>query len=374
MIYKHKSIIKRVSLVVLLLALWAPLHAQDEGDDIMSDESEGVDEHTVDNAQVLINRYQMGNGLRLVDKNGNHLTLSALVQASAQTNHYDDISGNYNRFRIRRARVRLDGTSLHARLRYRLGLDMVKGSETDADGAGSMLQDAWIAYRPWGDNRLQFSFGQRATPTDNIELSISSHALSFAERSKITSMFSTIREVGFFVESSHHVGHTKGVIRPSLAITDGDGPISGGKRYGGLKYGGRINYLPLGTFRNYGQSREGDMAYEFTPKLCLGVAYSYNMGTSDRRGGRSSGDILYLDAKDRYRLPDMSKLVADTERGVFSWLRMSTMTVTGEWWSPAHATMKRWESRALILPGFCPTVILPVSVKVPRLTMDTVLS
>ena len=220
MIYKHKSIIKRASLVVLLLALWSPLHAQDEGDDILSDESEEVDEHTVDNAQVLINRYQMGNGLRLVDKNGNHLALSALVQASAQTSHYDDISGNYNRFRIRRVRVRLDGTSLHARLRYRLGLDMVKGSETDAEGAGSMLQDAWIAYRPWGDNRLQFSFGQRATPTDNIELSISSHALSFAERSKITSMFSTIREVGFFA---------------SLAITDGDGPISGGKRYGGLK-------------------------------------------------------------------------------------------------------------------------------------------
>ena len=53
MIYKHKSIIKRVSLVVLLLALWAPLHAQDEGDDIMSDESEEVDEHTVDNARVM---------------------------------------------------------------------------------------------------------------------------------------------------------------------------------------------------------------------------------------------------------------------------------------------------------------------------------
>jgi hypothetical protein len=205
---------------------------------------------------------------------------------------------------------------------------MVKGSETDAEGAGSMLHDAWIAYRPWGDNRLQFSFGQRATPTDNIELSISSHALSFAERSKITSMFSTIREVGFFVESSHHVGHTKGVIRPSLAITDGDGPISGGKRYGGLKYGGRINYLPLGTFRNYGQSREGDMAYEFTPKLCLGVAYSYNMGTSDRRGGRSSGDILYLDAKDRYCLPDMSKLVADINFKYQGWSLLAEFAKT----------------------------------------------
>lgn len=33
-----------------------------------------------------------------------------------------------------------------------------------------------------------------------------------------------------------------------------------------------------------GGSREGDMAYELTPKLSVGVAYSYADGTSDRRG------------------------------------------------------------------------------------------
>lgn len=60
-----------------------------------------------------------------------------------------------------------------------------------------------------------------------------------------------------------------------------------------------------------GGSREGDMAYELTPKLSVGVAYSYADGTSDRRGGRSNGDILYMNDRDEIDLPDYAKLVAD---------------------------------------------------------------
>lgn len=321
---------KRSALVLMLLALAAmPLCAQEESDDLSSqdeaEEVEGTDESV---RSVALSRYSMGDGLRLMDASGSKMTLSALVQTTAATRRFSDVDDSYNRFRLRRARMRLDGTALRQRLRYRLGVDMVKGSETDDEGAGSMLQDAWVAYRPWGDNRLQLSFGQRATPTDNAELSISSHALAFVERSKITSVFGTIREVGFFVEASQRLGRSGGVLRPSLAITDGDGPISGGKRYGGMKYGARVNWLPFGTMRNYGQSREGDMAYEFTPKLSLGVAYSYTQGTSDRRGGRASGDILYLDSRGRYRLPDMAKLVADVSFKYQGWSLLAELAKT----------------------------------------------
>ena len=304
---------KKYLITLLGVALFAmPAYCQEDVEETDGTEiSEEVDTDDGDVQTSHLSRYRFGNGLRFVSGNGNNLAISGLVQTTASTRHYGDVDENYNRFRVRRARLRFDGTSMGGTLLYRVGLDMVKGSETDDDGAGSMLQDAWIAYRPWGDRRLQVSFGQRSTPTDNLELSMSSHTLSFVERSKITSVFSTIREVGLFVESSHKVGKTGGVIRPAIAITDGDGPISGGKRYGGLKYGARVNYLPFGTFRNYGQSRESDMVYEFTPKLCLGLSYSYTDGTSDRRGGRSSGDILYMNDKDRYELPDMGKFLAD---------------------------------------------------------------
>ena len=53
----------------------------------------------------------------------------------------------------------------------------------------------------------------------------------------------------------------KMVIKPSFSITSGDGygfkSIS--KDYGGLKYGGRIVFLPFGLFRNFGQFRQVDM-------------------------------------------------------------------------------------------------------------------
>lgn len=102
-----------------------------------------------------------------------------------------------------------------------------------------------------------------------------------------------------------------GYLRPSLALTDGNGAFTSGKRYGGMKVGGRVNYLPFGLFRMSGETRQGDMAYELAPKLVIGTAYSYSDGTSDRRGGRDSGGILYLDDEGNTKLPDYSKFVAD---------------------------------------------------------------
>lgn len=286
------------------------LHAQTDYDDDaevieVSDESE-----TDLTPKVVLNKYKMGNGLRFTTQGGNKLAVSGLIQSSFQTTKYEGVDRYYTRFRIRRARLSFDGTAFHDRLRFRLRLDLVKGSETDNSDDGSFLQDAFVAYRPWGNNKLSIAFGQRATPTDNLELLMSSHTLQFGDRSKVTSAFSTIREVGVFADMSYNVG-SQGVLRPSVAITDGSGPVSKGKRYGGLKYGTRVNYLPFGTFRSMGGSREGDAAYELTLKVSLGVAYSYSDGTTDRRGGRDNGKYLYYNDKDKLDLPDYSKLAAD---------------------------------------------------------------
>lgn len=66
----------------------------------------------------------------------------------------------YNRFRVRRARVRFDGSVYHDKLRFRLGLDLVKGSETD-DDSGSLLMDGYAPYRPWV---LNWSFRLGSVP------------------------------------------------------------------------------------------------------------------------------------------------------------------------------------------------------------------
>ena len=322
-----------------LLWLTIPAVAQTDDDQEVSEVLEMNDEGVVDmTPKVTLQRYKMGKGLWLTTQGGNKFIISGLIQASAENRRFEDVDKTYNRFRLRRARMNFDGEVFHDKLRFRLGLDLVKGSETD-ESTGSLLNDAWVAYRPWG-NKLIVSFGQRSTPTDNIELQMSSYTLQFGERSKITSAFSTIREIGVFAESSLRVG-TEGVLRPAIAITDGDGPLSlgGGRRYGGLKYGARLNYLPFGTFRSLGGSREGDMAYELTPKLSFGAAYSYTNGTSDRRGGRSNGDILYLNQQNEVDLPDYAKFTADL---VFKYRGFSVLGEYAKTWGyvPSSITQR----------------------------------
>lgn len=298
---------------ILLITIPFEVAAQTDEDVTieMDDMLDGDDDAPVYNKAFFLDYYTPGGGLSFVSNTDSYaINLSGYVQTTFHTQRFPGDSEFYSRFRVRRARIRLNGSAVQKKIRYRLGLDMVKGSETDAEGLGSMLSDAWVAYHPWGNNRLSFAIGQRSTPTDNRELQMNSAALQLTERSKLSSIFGTIRETGVFVNGTYKIGTTS-YLRPALAITDGDGAISGGKRYGGLKYGARINYLPFGLFRLAGESRESDMAYEITPKLALGVAYSYNDGVSDRRGGREGGAILYQNADKKTDLPDMGKLTAD---------------------------------------------------------------
>ena len=303
----------------------------------LDDMLDGDDEIPVFSRAFYLDYYTMGNGLSFISNTDSYdLNLSGYVQTTFHTQRFPGDDEFYSRFRVRRARIRLNGSAINKKIRYRLGLDMVKGSETDAEGLGSMLSDAWLAYYPWGNNRLSLAIGQRSTPTDNRELQMNSAALQLVERSKISSVFGTIREVGIFVNGTYKLGATS-YLRPSLAITDGDGAISAGKRYGGLKYGARINYLPFGLFRLAGESRESDMAYEIMPKLSFGIAYCYNDGVSDRRGGRESGAMLYQNVDKKTDLPDMSKFSADF---LFKYRGFSVLGEFVKTWGYVPSTIK----------------------------------
>ena len=99
-------------------------------------------------------------------------------------------------------------------------------------------------------------------------------------------------------------------LRNYLEITSGDGMNNFTKDYGGLKYGGRIDFLPFGLFTNMGQFRQADVMRERSLKLVVGFNYSFNNGISSRRG-REGGQILYLDSLGNESLPDFIKMGAD---------------------------------------------------------------
>ena len=159
----------------------------------------------------------------------------------------------------------------------------------------SMLTNTWVAYNV--NKQLQITFGQRSTPTDNRELMMASQTLQLVERSKVTSAFATIREFGLFLDGTYKIAKMS-YLKPYLNVTNGDGINVSLKDHGGLKFGGRLDFLPFGLFANFGQSREADIVREGSPKLVIGCNYSYNIGVSSREGG-TSGSILYLDSLGR---------------------------------------------------------------------------
>jgi hypothetical protein len=268
----------------LLLLISVPLHSQ----------------------EVRLSSYNFGEGLKFTTGQGHEIKISSYFQPYFETKQFTeaDVEAG-NRFRMRRARFRIDGETANKRFSYRFQFDLTGNGEFE-ENPGYLL-DAIVNYEL--TKQIRVSFGQRATYTDNRELFMNSNALQLIERSRVTSAFAAIREFGLFVNGSFKTGGSS-LIRPYFVLTNGDGGNVFNKDFGGLKVGGRIDFLPFGTFTNFGQFNQPDMMRELTPKFVIGAIFSHNNGMSSRRG-RESGSILYLDANNDYSLPDFTKYGID---------------------------------------------------------------
>lgn len=251
--------------------------------------------------------YEFGEGIRLETNEGHAVKITTYIQPHFESRFYTDPNEeSNNRFRMRRARLRIDGESANERWSYRFQMDLSgQGEFEEQDGA--YLLDAVVNYKI--NNDFTVSFGQRPTFTDNRELLTLSNTLQLVERSRVTSAFASIREFGLFLNGTIKTGRNS-FLRPHLVLTNGDGGNVFTPDFGGLKIGGRLDYLPFGKFSNLGQFRQVDVTRELTPKLVIGTTYSNNNGMSSRRG-RASGDILYLNDNSDFSLPSYEKYGID---------------------------------------------------------------
>jgi len=254
---------------------------------------------------IYLDEYDFGDGINFSSAHDDDysIKIGSYVQPFYESVWFTDpnYDGSSNRFRIRRARLRVTGRDPQSRISWRLQADLSGTAEVET-GNANFLMDAWVGYDIADRRRIRI--GQKNTPTDNRELLIRSHTLQLVERSRVTSCFSTIREFGIFIDGT--VRLPRGMyLKPGLVITNGDGLNVFRSDYGEFKYGGRLDFLPFGLFTNMSQYHEVDMMRELVPRLVIGVAYSYNVGMSSRRG-RGSGDILYLDADQNPSLPNFS--------------------------------------------------------------------
>lgn len=258
---------------------------------------------------IKLNKYNFGDGIGLSTDSGHEMQITGYFQPYFESKNYTDVedASSLNRFRLRRARLRLDGSSKNTKFSYRFQVDLSGSGESDEDELNNYLLDAFISYDL--GNKMKVSFGQRATYTDNRELFMNSNSLQLVERSRLTSAFATIREFGLFFDGNFKVGNTS-YLKPYFVLTNGDGLNVFGRDRGGLKAGGRLDFLPFGLFSSFGQFRQVDIVRELTPKLVIGANYSYNNGVSSRRG-RNSGEIIYLNDLDEETLPDFAKFGID---------------------------------------------------------------
>ena len=278
---------------------------------------------------LLLGDYIPGNGITLASDDDNYkVVLRGYAQSLFESRRvrYDSLglfdNSIYNRFRARRVRLRISGKQSNPGFSYRLQLNLAE-SEVENDELSNVLWDAWVGYNI--NKYYRVSFGQKSSPTDNIEVLMASNTLQLPERSRLTGAFSNIREIGLFLDGRNNIKGSKWVIKPSINITTGDGYgfKFNSKDFGGLKYGARVNFLPFGLFRNFGQFRQGDLVRELNPKLLIGFSASYNDGITSRRG-RRNGDFLYynfsytppqrtseVNSKSNYRLPNYLKFGGD---------------------------------------------------------------
>jgi hypothetical protein len=268
--------------------------------------------------------YQAGEGLSFTTSSGASLKLGGFFQPMVEFKDYPKMADNgvSTRFRIRRMVARLTGSAKEAAIKYQLQIDLTGNSDGGGDATtNNYLMDAWGAWKPM--RQLEIVAGQENSITDSREMTMVSGALQFPERSPLALAFSSVREFGFFLNGRFRTGK-QSIFLPSISVTNGDGPNVFSKDRGGLKFGGRLDFQPFGSFANGGASREVDMERERTLKLVAGVFGSVNQGISDRRGSQS-GTYIYLDSLGREVLPDYTKIGADFL------LKYRGFTLSGEW-------------------------------------------
>ncbi|MGL5112666.1 MAG: hypothetical protein ACRC6O_08520 [Flavobacterium sp.] len=261
--------------------------------------------------------YKNGEGtfIHVGKKNKSVIHISGALQSGIAFNKADDgkDTENSSRMSINLARIYLNGSFLNDKARI--------GLVTDFTGTKGLLE-AWVGLNLYKDNAYLY-FGEKRTNTNNrlalederfaqnISQTIAGQSNDGVAYGGLMQNFvGATREGGLFVETNFTIGTMR--IYPSISVTTGDGQIAfGEKADAGLKYGGRIDIMPLGDFIKNNAFISHDLYYEPTLKVAFGVAGSYNVKASEARG--SGNDLIsgIFDKDGKASYADYRKIVTD---------------------------------------------------------------
>lgn len=304
---------RKYKLVLLLFCMCFvanSLQAQDE----MENEYEGeLTDPVIKNNIQLVNikkSYVLGDGITL--RSGNTFlnikpTLQTLLQVNSNRN---DLSQINTGFSIPRSRITLVSNLIDKKVNLVGRINLPANNQsvtTEHRSFNTTLQEAYIEYRH--SLAHVFNVGLRADYIDSRETRFQGENLGFVTRSAISSSFDAIFDYGIRYKGNYRL-KGKHLLRPYASVTSGDSRSGLQQNFGGFKYGVRLDYLPFDKFSQGGEFYMDDLARESTPKLVVGVVYSYNHGTTSAMG-TNGGRWLYGDDKEKVILPDYQKWGAD---------------------------------------------------------------
>jgi len=197
---------------------------------------------------------------------------------------------------VRRLRLRFDGFIGDPKFLYVMQLSFGAGDVgTEKPGENlNVIRDAMLYYKP--GKHWQWGFGVTKLPGARQTVN-SSGALQFTDRNINHFKFGIDRDFGLHIANLNEF-KDKFSYNFKGAITMGEGrnwttnsTNSNLKDNNGLSYTGKIELLPLGTFKKDGHYFEGDILREEKVKFMVSGAYNFN--DKARKTFGQTGDFLY---------------------------------------------------------------------------------
>ena len=208
------------------------------------------------------------------------------MQNRANFNFDDELNLQNIEARVSRLRLRFDGYILSDRISYYIQLSFTRGDQDwDNSRIPNLVRDAMVYYH--FNPNFYMGFGQGKLP-GNRQRIISSGQQQIWDRSNVNANFTLDRDFGLFAYYSSNIGGIYYNLKGAISTGDGRNQLMTDK---GLAYTGRIEFLPLGKFKNNGDFSEGDLEFETSPKISIAGGYSINQNASKTRG--TIGSELY---------------------------------------------------------------------------------
>ena len=237
---------------------------------------------SLDNREEILQTIQnlpnieIGKGITFRPKNESYeMTLRFRMQNMAGLSFNRDFGLTETEAQVKRLRLRFDGYIFSPKFIYSIQLGF-SGYDSGMIPNGNMniVRDAIIYFMP--NSSWNIGFGQTKVKTNRARVN-SSSALQFVDRSIVNSEFGGDRDMGFFGEY-YYGDYDSFALAAKASVTLGEGrnwnTSSAGA--GGFAYTGRLEFYPLGRLHGKGEYIEGDLDWEETPKLMLGLGYTFN--------------------------------------------------------------------------------------------------